>query len=117
MHKQVNIQRLENIDDLDLLIKGDAVPIIYQFEPKSYNKDKEKIGAYHGKSSTGQFEFIISAFLGGEYLIRHMVEKCSLIVQNGKIVINEDKSATKSFSQGDYEYPELNRTLIIAGLR
>jgi hypothetical protein len=115
--KQVKIQRLESLEDLELLIRGDAVEIVYENMPLWKYGSENELGAYHGMSHSNQFQFLIPMMSNGEYLVMYRARRSQIQVRDGKVILNEDKSVTESFSPRQSEYVELNNTLVMAGLR
>jgi len=117
MEKQPTITALENLDDLDLLMQGDAVQIVYQNEPMWKHDEEEHLGAYHGKTSLGLLQFLVPAKAKDEYIIMYRARKGAIQLRDGKIVLNVDKSVTESFSQANPDYEKINMTLKNSGLR
>ena len=115
--KKVKIQALESLDDLDVLIRGDALKIVFQYESWRSSHEGEELGAYHGRSNSDQFQFVIPAIMSDEYIIMYRARRSQMKARDGKVILNEDKSVTDSFSQSHRDYVELNKTLIQAGLR
>ncbi|MBI2129803.1 hypothetical protein HYU07_06210 [Candidatus Woesearchaeota archaeon] len=121
--RKIKIQLLENLEDLEILMRGDAVNIIYQNEPLWKYGEKEQVGAYHGKSEFGFLQFLIPAVAREDCIIMYETRKSQITIKDGKIVLNEDKSVTTAHISGDesfqdhQEYETLNETLAIAELR
>jgi hypothetical protein len=119
--KTVKIQRLENQGDLELLIRGDAVQIVY--EPASRFGDiEENVGAYHGINPFNHFlQFLIPA-PQGQGIIIYQAGKNRIELKDGKIVLKEKEthggcSYPESRSYEGWTHDELNDTLVKAGLR
>ena len=120
-HKPV-ITQLESLDDLGLLMQGDAVQIEHQYEglDRKVRKD-EYIAAYHGKTPKGLLQFLvpIRKMMSEEYLIRmYQAQKELIQIKDGKIIFSESKGIEiEPFYSERYEYKGLNKTLKTAGLK
>ena len=115
MEKQVKLVRLEDSNDLEILIRGDVVQLILNSN-SVFNSDKEKLAVYHGKSELYQLQFVCPEE-GQKYIVMHMAKGNRIDRRDGKIIMREDRSVTQSFSNNNIEYDELNRTLIMGGFR
>lgn len=107
----VNIQRLDNAEDLELLIRGDAI------ERKDTSSTELETVAFHIINDVRHFEFLFPAFCKEDYIIMDRVRKSIIQVVEGRIVYDRDRCAIESFSQNDRGYNDLNKTLQMAGLR
>ena len=109
---EVQIQKLENTEELDALVRGDLIET---------QGDKIMLGAYHQKNYMGQHEFLFPAELRGEYIIMDRVRSSKIQIVDGRIVYNRDCCAIQSFTPErnftEYDYGELNETLRMSGLR
>ena len=112
-----NIQELSGLDDLELLKKGDVVPIMYRHVPSS-DGESEHLGAYHGRSSlTQQLIFLIPAKMSEEYIVMYWARKQDVQIDNGKIILTEDKCTAQSFNEDNHYYRDLNSILVTSRLR
>ncbi len=108
------VQRLENVDELGALIRGDVIESLLGYVGHGEEKDT---AAFHRISSRGQFEFVIPAESRGPYIVMHRAYREFIRVENGKILLHEDKSVTQSYNPEDSRYEELDKTIQMAGLR
>lgn len=108
----VEVQRLENIDDLDCLVRGDLIET---------EGDEFRLGAYHQKNEFDQYELIFPSKSNEEGIVMDRVRKSKVKVSNGTLVYNRDECAIEAFSKGENfrteVYHDLNDTLKMAGLR
>lgn len=112
--EQVRIEGLDEKEDLELLVRGDAVAIVFV---DAYGEEEESVGAYHGRTRVNQFQFVIPKFSREEYILQHRARKSQIQVRDRKIILYEDMSVTETFSQGNSRYKDLNDTLVKAKLR
>ena len=112
-----NFTLLEHKDDLQCLMRGDLVKIIFQNEPHWKYDEENEIGAYHGVWMNGHLQFVIPAEMRGEYIVMYRSRKSDIELRDGAIVINEDRSSTQAYEQTHSDYKSLNETLKLAGLR
>ena len=117
MSETLNYTLVESIEDLQCLSRGDLVKIIFEYEPKSKYSEIIEDGAYHGLAHNGALQFLVPRTMRENYLSMYRQRKSLIEFRNGAVVLNEDKSATESFSYENPMYKELNQTLIMAGLR
>lgn len=113
----VEFTLLENKDDLQCLERGDLVKIIFQNEPHWKYEEKEEVGSYHGIYRNGHLQFVIPAISREEYIRMYRTRKSEIVLRDGAIIINEDRSSTHHFDEEDSDYNSLNETLKLAGLR
>ena len=114
---QPKITHLESPDDLELLVRGDLVQIILQNEPLWKHDEEEHLAAYHGRSVLDHLQFLVPIDARYEYIVRYQVRDNLAQVRDGKVVLSESKYITNAFAPDNSRYPDLNKTLIRAGLR
>jgi hypothetical protein len=110
---KANVQRLESREDLDLLVRGDAI----ERKDTAFPSRDSEPGAYHRINRVGHFEFLFPAFIRDGYIIMERVRRSLIQVVDGRLVYDGDRCAIESFSQSHPEYEELNKTIKMAGLR
>lgn len=110
MDKQIKVVELENIEDLELLIRGD---VIQRKDISSFVADWVRV-AFHKVNRVGHYEFL---YPGEDFITVDRVGKSIIRVEERKIVYSRDNCAVEVISQSDPGYNDLNKTLLMAGLR
>ena len=111
----------ESIDDLQCLMRGDLVKLVFEYVPTWKYGQKESVGTYHGINSTnGHLLFLIQE--SDNHLLMHSSRKSEIGFHEGQIVLNEDTTSTKSYTPRDeqfseYKFSTLCETLQQAGIR
>ena len=114
---EVIIQRIEDKEDLEALIPGDALNIVFKNTPEWKFGEEKFSGAYHGKSDLGFYQFLQPTFMGEEYIIVYAAVKERIDIIDGKIILKEGKASIHSFTPTNPEYEKFNKTLKMSGLR
>lgn len=108
---EVTIQQVREAIDLSLLARGDVVDMIYQNEPSSKYSLEEFFVAFHRQTADNWLEFLTPALLCGEdYILMFRAPLDQIQNRDGKVVLNEDRSVTRSYSRDKDEYADLQRT-------
>ena len=111
----IEIEKLENLEDLGMLVKGDAVEMTDVREIIS--PIWKKIGAFHEGNRLGHYVFLFPAFVREEYIVKVGVRRSFSRVDNGRLLYDGDRCSARAISQNDLEYADLNKTLQMASLR
>lgn len=103
-------------EDLDLFVVGDIIGCIFDNEPNwKYGSEVKDVVFAGEKSSTysrGMLKFIYQGNPGKEHIVMYRARIGNIDFRNKKIVINEDRSVTESFSsRSSSEYQSLKALL------
>jgi hypothetical protein len=110
------ITQLENLDDLDLLMKGDVVQMVYNNIWGCHEKNNEYLAAYHAICD-GMFQFLVPTPMSKDSITTYKARKDLIQVKDGRIFLKEDKCVIEPIGPGDCSYNKLNDTLKAARLR
>ena len=111
-----NIQRLDCLEDLELLVRGDLIIINYKHTWNYKEKIDEYDAAYYRKTFKGMHEFLVPYRFDSKDITIFSVDAESININNGKIVLSEDCCLQEPFSPTHYSYDGLVRTLQKSGL-
>lgn len=116
MNTEIKITPLENLDDLELLVRGDVVQLVYQNIWNYHEENHEFLAAYRAIANN-LFQFLVPTPMSNNYITIYQALKERIQVKDTKIFLKEDKCAIETIGPGHYSYEGLNGLLISAGLR
>ncbi|MBW2991773.1 hypothetical protein KY345_00965 [Candidatus Woesearchaeota archaeon] len=111
------ITKLESIDDVDALMPGDAVEMEYRYYWNLKEKKDGKRAAYHGVNKEGMHEFVVPHPFGSEDVQVYRAYKERMKVEDGKVILDDNKCTIESIGSGHYDFKKLCKSLKEAEIR
>ena len=109
----VTSQSLESLDDLDLLVSGDVVQMVYLNYWNLHDHCNEYLAAYHA-SREGMLHFLVKTPTSETNITMYQARKDLIQVKDGKVLLKEDNCVIQTVGSGHYSYRGLNDTLLLS---
>ncbi len=127
MKEKVKIQKLECLDDLELLIKGDVIKLEIQYPSlnRQETKPEEYKVVYYDTTTDGKIQFLIPYYVPilslrytKDYITFCSIHKESIKkIENGKLILNPTPFINKYINLSEYGHKELFEIIKKSGLR
>ncbi len=107
LENSFEITRIENHDDLECLVSGDVVELIYEYVSSWRYGEARHIAIYD--QDEGRFkDFLIPRRMGKiDYFSRVSAKGKNISFRDGAIVLNEDKSSASNVDSTIVKYQDL----------
>ncbi|MFT4343964.1 MAG: hypothetical protein ACMXYE_04425 [Candidatus Woesearchaeota archaeon] len=115
--QSVTLTQVESREDLECLVRGDAVTLIFQNHPGDKHGEIEYTAVYHGRYFENSVELVVAKGKREKFVTVYTQRIDTVQFRDGALVFDERHSSIQSYNKSHRDYEKFDETLRKAGVR